>query len=71
MNFRELDELRRLHGIKDDAEVRIGEQIESGPYLHGAIGSVYRIEKGVLVLCVDDEGIWTDETMPEAIWIKP
>jgi hypothetical protein len=45
-----------------DAEVRIGDQVESGPYLHARIGGVFRSHNGRdIILTANDDEVWYDE----------
>ena len=52
-----------------DTEIRIGDQIEAGPYLHQEVGGVWtdrpgsRGEVGCVILCAnDDNNLWKDES---------
>lgn len=45
-----------------DKEVRIGEQIESGPYLNAGLASIYRSTRGGVIICANDDEQWFDET---------
>ena len=73
-----------LGGFHPDTEVRIGDQIEQGPYLHQAVGGVWKLlddESGVrgIVLCASDDDLWKeeftieDEEAPELpqVWKPP
>ena len=67
MNVRELFEvLERLVAADPrnwKKEIRIGDQIESGPYLHASVGGVFRGEEGQIIICANDDDRWKDESV--------
>lgn len=64
MTIYELKELCEtlLANGKGNAEVRVGDTIESGPYLHASVGGIFESPKGYLVICVNDDEQWCDES---------
>lgn len=64
MKVRELHELtaRMMVTGNGDQEVRVGDQIESGPYLHASVGGVWEGKKGDLIICPNDDSQWQDES---------
>jgi hypothetical protein len=71
VNVRELVAL--LSKIDPDREVRIGDQIESGPYSHTSVGGVWRIDAGI-VMCASPDDEWVSESTDEAppiVWTPP
>lgn len=44
-----------------EREVRIGDQIESGPYLHASVGGVWRGRNNEVVFCANDDEQWQDD----------
>jgi len=55
-----LDALQGLH-IDRRAEIRIGEQVEGGPYLHASVGGVWIGNEGDIIICANDDEVWKDE----------
>jgi hypothetical protein len=53
--------IRVLMEIPADAEIRIGDQVESGPYLNAAVGGVFKGTDGSVILCADDDDQWREE----------
>lgn len=45
------------------AEVRIGDMIESGPYLNTSVASVFQDNAGHVIICGSDDEDWRDETI--------
>lgn len=69
MKTRELINL--LMSQAHDADVRIGDQVESGPYLHASVGGVWRNGSGDVILTANDDKVWKDESAGgevEVIW---
>ena len=77
-----LAEIRLRTVPPQDPEVRIGDQVESGPYLHAPVGGVFEGAKGSVILCANDDAEWHDEVggayidlaeMPElpVLWKAP
>jgi len=71
-----LDLLGKIHAENEgmDLEIRIGDQIEAGAYLHGPVGGVYQGTNGEIILCSSDDATWleepvTDENLP-VLWPK-
>jgi hypothetical protein len=66
MTLRELHQLLEtmihLDPSSMQKEVRIGDQIESGPYLHASVGGVWRGRKGEVVIAANDDEVWKDES---------
>lgn len=67
MNVQELIVL--LSQYPTDTEVRIGDQIEAGPYLHQEIGGAWTDRPGsrggvsCVILCANDtSNLWKDES---------
>ena len=67
-----MDLIALLNHLPMNAEIRIGDQIEAGPYLHQAPGGVWvkkdpngAVVKSV-ILCAGDDDLWTDETINTA-----
>lgn len=82
MNVRELQNLLNYLIVKDqtilDREVRIGDQVESGPYLNASLGSIFKGRNGDLILCANDDEVWKDEAAGyhpdfelDRVWRKP
>ena len=42
-------------------EIRIGDQVESGPYLHASVGGVFKGTQGEIILCANDDDQWREE----------
>ena len=72
-----LVDLADKHG--NDVEVRIGDYVEAGPYVHDRVGSVWTTAPdngGVVrevILCADDTS-WRDEPAPDSVlklWAAP
>ena len=66
MNISQLRNLIAL--LPGDAEVRIGDQIEAGPYLHQEVGGVWRsLDNGgghrAVILCAGDSDLWKSEEL--------
>jgi hypothetical protein len=69
MNIQDLTNL--LLGLMDqhgkEVEVRIGDQIEAGPYFHASVGGVWTDRTGSggevtkVILCANDDDPWTSE----------
>lgn len=57
--------IRVLMEAPHDAEIRIGDQIESGPYLHASVGGAWRGKLGAIILCAADDEVWEDEAAAE------
>lgn len=73
--------IRVLMALPHNAEIRIGDQTEAGPYLHASVGGVFGSDNGV-ILCANDDEEWISETpgayveekdMPElpVLWSPP
>ena len=60
MKIKELKDLLQAECDKEngDAEIRIGDAIESGPYLHASLGGVWKSLEGSLILCANDDEVW-------------
>jgi len=64
-----------LRAASPEAEVRIGDQLEAGPYEHIQVGGVFKGTAGEVILCADpdapsqDEPTGIDHDMP-VLW-KP
>lgn len=65
-----------------NAEIRIGDQTEAGPYLHASVGGAFAGSHGEVILCANDDEEWISETpaayveekdMPELeeLWAPP
>ena len=65
MNVRELIDV--LAAIDPDMEVRIGDQIESGPYSHTSVGGIWRGAKGAVIVCGNPDDEWVNESTDEAL----
>lgn len=67
--------LLRLGGTdEDEVEIRLGE-LESGPFMHAAVGGIWRGSRGDLILTPNDDEEWFDESEaadengdPEIVW---
>jgi hypothetical protein len=45
-----------------DADIRIGDQVESGPYLHASVGGAFLARNGKdIILTANDDKVWQDE----------
>lgn len=49
-----------------DPEIRVGDQIESGPYLHASVGGVFEGTGGDIILCGNDDDQWKDESVSDS-----
>lgn len=57
-----------------DVEIRVGDQVESGPYLHASVGGIFKGSKGEVVICANDDEVWKDEIAgfdPEQVPERP
>ena len=45
----------------EEIQIRIGDQVESGPYLHASVGGVFRGTDGSIILCANDDEQWHEE----------
>lgn len=61
MTVGELLDLLQGQHIDRRAQLRVGDQVESGPYLHASVGGVYKGRDGEIVICANDDQQWTDE----------
>jgi len=68
-------ELGKGNGLK---EIRLGDQIESGQYLHASVGGVYEGTRLDVILCANDDEQWFDEGVQitesqtlKALWEPP
>jgi hypothetical protein len=59
MKVRELLEV--LKASNQDAEVRVGDQLEAGPYANIPVGGVYLGSKSEVIICADPDAPMTDE----------
>ncbi len=48
-------------GEIEKMEIRIGDQVESGPYLNAAVGGVFKGTNGEVILCANDDDQWREE----------
>jgi hypothetical protein len=62
MTVGELLDLLQGQHIDRRAQLRIGDQVESGPYLHASIGGVFAGSEGSVILTANDDEVWTDES---------
>lgn len=65
-----------LKGLPRDVEVRIGDQIEAGPYSHVKVGAVFKGAGEVVIICGDPDGEWFEEAQGvdhdlPVIWKEP
>lgn len=54
-----------------DAEVRIGDTLEDGPYSHARVASISRGGSGDIILCGSDDEAWMNEdsqSVLEVLW---
>jgi hypothetical protein len=63
MNVRELYDLlgQAIVNGQEAKEIRVGDQVESGPYLNASVGGVFQGRKGDVILCANDDEVWQDE----------
>lgn len=45
----------------EEMDIRIGDQVESGPYLHSAVGGIFKGTDGDIILCANDDDDWSEE----------
>ncbi len=61
-----------LNVYHPDTEIRIGDQLECGPYLNASVGGVYlSTDNERLVICANDDETWKEEVSErdmETLW---
>lgn len=53
--------IRVLMTLPHNAHIRIGDQLEAGPYSHASVGGVWQGVDGDVILCANDDEEWKDE----------
>jgi len=57
-----------------EAEVRVGDQIECGPYMNASVGGIFRSRDSKrFVICANDDEQWKEEEVleMETVWVPP
>ena len=56
-----------------ERDIRLGDQIESGPYMHSSVGGLWLGSDGSLILSHNDDEAWKTEEDPTliALWQPP
>lgn len=74
MKIREMRELCQAFEDRGlgERDIRLGDQIESGPYLHASVGGIFESPECNLIVCANDDEVWRDETAKvselKAVW---
>jgi hypothetical protein len=59
--YQVLELLVRADARNWDKEIRVGDQVESGPYLHASVGGIFQGSQGQVIICGNDDDQWKDE----------